>query len=57
MGAYYKKEVDIQNTQAHELRIFYKWNRKDNLEEIVSDLNHFDHVNLAIEDDKLIVKP
>lgn len=57
LGAYYKKEVDIQNTQAHELRIFYKWNRKDNLEEIVSDLNHFDHVNLAIEDDKLIVKP
>ena len=57
LGAYYKMEVDIQNTQAHELRIFYKWNRKDNLEEIVSDLNHFDHVNLAIEDDKLIVKP
>ena len=57
LALYYDKVVDIQNAQAHDLRLYYKWERKDELESIVSDLNHFDHVNLVLEDDKLIVKP
>ena len=57
LALYYNKVVDIQNAQAHDLRLYYKWERKDELESIVSDLNHFDHVNLVLEDDKLIVKP
>ena len=43
--------------QAHELRLYYKWNRKDDIGSIVEDLNHFNHVNLAVEGDRLIVKP
>lgn len=54
---YYNKVADIQSEEAHELRLYYKWDPKDALENVVDDLNHFDHVNLAIEDDKLIVKP
>ena len=54
---YYNKVADIQSKEAHELRLYYKWDPKDALENVVDDLNHFDHVNLAIEDDKLIVKP
>lgn len=57
LALYYNKVVDIQNAQAHDLRLYYKWERKDELESIVRDLNHFDHVNLVLEDDKLIVKP
>ena len=57
IAAYYNKVVDIQNKQAHELRLYYKWNPSVPLESVVEDLNHFDRVNLAIEDDKLIVKP
>jgi hypothetical protein len=57
MALYYNKVVDIQNEQAHELRLYYKWDRKDDIRSVVGDLNHFDHVNLAIEDDRLIVKP
>ena len=54
---YYNKVADIQSEEAHELRLYYKWDPKDALENVVDDLNHFDRVNLAIEDDKLIVKP
>lgn len=54
---YYNKVADIQSKEAHELRLYYKWDPKDALENVVDDLNHFDHVNLAIEGDKLIVKP
>ena len=54
---YYNKVADIQSEEAHELRLYYKWEPKDALESVVDDLNHFDRVSLAIEDDKLIVKP
>ena len=54
---YYNKVADIQSKEAHELRLYYKWEPKDSLESVVDDLNHFDRVSLAIEDDKLIVKP
>ena len=54
---YYNKVADIQSKEAHELRLYYKWEPKDALESVVDDLNHFDHVNLAIEGDKLVVKP
>ena len=54
---YYNKVADIQSKEAHELRLYYKWAPKDALENVVDDLNHFDHVNLAIEGDKLVVKP
>ena len=57
LALYYNKVADIRNAQAHELRLYYKWERKDELENVVSDLNHFDHVSLTIEDDKLIVNP
>ena len=57
MALYYNKVVDIQNEQAHELRLYYKWDRKDDIGSIVEDLNHFDHVTLAVEGDRLTVKP
>ena len=56
IARYYHKEVDNRNAETHKLRLYYKWERKDALESVIDDLNHFDHVNLAIEDDKLIVK-
>ena len=57
LATYYNKVADIQNAQAHDLRLYYKWERKDKIEDVVDDLNHFDHVNLTLEEDKLIVKP
>ena len=54
---YYNKVVDIQSEHAHELRLYYEWEPQDAIESVVQDLNHFDRVNLALEDDKLIVKP
>ena len=54
---YYNKVIDIQSEEAHELRLYYKWEPKDRLESVVDDLNHFDRVSLTIEGDKLIVKP
>lgn len=57
MAAYYQKEVVVNGQASHALRLYYKWNRTDSLERVVADLNHFDRVHLALEEDKLIVKP
>ncbi len=57
IAQYYNKVADIESEEAHKLRLYYKWEPKDAIEDVVADLNHFDHVSLAIEDDKLIVKP
>ncbi len=57
LASYYNKVADVQNAQAHDLRLYYKWKLKDKIEDVMDDLNHFDHVNLVLEDDKLIVKP
>lgn len=57
MALYYNKVVDIQNEQAHDLRLYYKWDRQNDIGSIVEDLNHFDHVNLVVEGDRLTVKP
>ena len=57
LATYYYKVADIRSAQAHELRLYYKWERKDRLEDVINDLNHFDHVSLTVEGDKLIVNP
>ena len=55
LATYYNKVVEIQDSKAHDVRLYYKWNRNNRAEDVVGELNHFDHVNLSIEDDKLIV--
>lgn len=57
IALYYNKVADIQNEQAHDLRLYYKWDLQDDIGSIVEDLNHFDHVNLVVEGDRLTVKP
>jgi hypothetical protein len=52
---YYHLEADIQSKEAHELRLYYRWELKDAIESVMDDLNHFDRVCLTVEDDKVIV--
>lgn len=53
----YNKVVDIRSERAHDVRLYYKWHREDSLATVVSDLNHFEHVNMVVENEKLIVNP
>ena len=54
---YYHWVADIKSEQAHTVRLYYKWDRTATIESVVVDLNHFNHVNISIEDNKLIVNP
>lgn len=56
IAAYHHIGMDLQNDQAGQLRFFFLWNQEDSLQEVIEKLNMFDHINMAVEDGKLIVR-
>ena len=48
--------VEIRNAKARELRLHFVWKREDSLLRVVERLNNFEAVNIAVEDNKIIVK-
>lgn len=56
MALYYNKVTDVQNEQAGDIRLYYKWERQETLEHVVDELNHFDRVNIVIDHETLSVR-
>ena len=56
IAAWYHMDMDLQNEQACELRFHFIWKPNDSLQEVIEKLNMFEHVDMAIEDGKLIVR-
>ena len=56
IAAYHHIGMDLQNGQAKQLRFYFVWKRNDSLQEVVEKLNMFEHVNMAVEDGKLIIR-
>ncbi len=56
IAAWHHMDVDLQNEQASQLRFHFVWKPNDSLQEVVEKLNMFEHVDMAIEDGKLIVR-
>lgn len=56
IAAWHHMDVDLQNEQACQLRFHFVWKPNDSLQEVVEKLNMFEHVDMAIEDGKLIVR-
>ncbi len=48
--------MDLQNEQARQLRFYFVWKQDDSLQEVVEKLNMFEHVDIVIENNKLIVR-
>ena len=45
----------MRSEVALTLRLHFTWDRQRTAEEVVTSLNHFDKVNIKIEDQSLIV--
>ena len=56
IAAYYHIGMDLQSEQARRLRFYFIWKRDDSLQEVVEKLNMFEHVNMAVENGKLIIR-
>ena len=56
IATYHHVGMDLRNNQAKQLRFYFIWERNDSLQEVVEKLNMFEHVNMAVENGKLIVR-
>lgn len=56
IAAYHQIAMESQNEQARYLRFYFVWKQDDSLQEVVGKLNMFEHVNMAVENGKLIVR-
>ena len=56
IAAYHHMDVDLQNEQAKQLRFYFVWNQEDGLQEVLEKLNMFEHVDMTVENGKLIVR-
>ena len=56
IAAYHHLDMYLQNEQAKQLRVYFVWKQEDNLQEVIEKLNMFEHVNMTVENDKLIVR-
>ncbi len=56
IAAYHHLPMEIENNEARQLRFYFAWNQKDGLQEVVEKLNMFEHVTMAVENGKLIVR-
>lgn len=56
IAAWHHMDVDLQNEQASQLRFHFVWRPNDSLQDVIEKLNMFEHVDMAIEDGKLIVR-
>ncbi len=56
IAAYHHIGIDLQNEQACQLRFYFVWKQEDSLQEVVEKLNMFEHVNMTVENGKLMVR-
>ena len=56
IAAYHNIGMESQSEQARQLRFYFVWKQDDSLQEVVEKLNMFEHVNMAVEDGKLIIR-
>ncbi|MCR5131567.1 MAG: DUF4974 domain-containing protein [Prevotella sp.] len=56
IAAQYRVEVKYQNEETRQLRFHFVWNRQQGIEQVASDLNHFERIHVTLKDNQLIVE-
>lgn len=56
MCEFYDFKVEFRRDEVRRLRLFFKWDKSHSAEEVANDLNHFDRVNIVIENRTFIVE-
>lgn len=55
MGRHYGKQVVFKSDVLH-LRLHFEWNKELTLQQNLTVLNSFNHINISLENDKIIVE-
>ena len=49
IGDYYGYQIEFKDDYAKSLRLYFRWNKASNIQEIVESLNNFEQIHLTIE--------
>ena len=56
MADFYGLNLETDNNTLLNIRLFYRWDRSDSVEEVVRQLNNFEKINLKLSDGTLTLK-
>lgn len=56
IAEYHHSEVVFQNEDARQLRFYFVWYRQQPLDKVIETLNHFERVDIVIDDKELTVR-
>ena len=56
IAAHYEAKVSFVNEEARQLRFRFVWNPQKGIDQVVSDLNQFERLNITLNDNQITVK-
>lgn len=56
LSVFYNVTPVFLQQQMRHLRLYYEWDQRSNISEVVSEINHFDHINITLQGDSIIIK-
>ena len=56
VATFYQYEVVYQHEASKHIRLYFTWNKKETLEDVVETFNKFERIHITLENRKLIVR-
>ena len=56
VAAFYQYEVIYKQEAVKHVRLYFTWNKKEKIEDVVETFNKFDRIHITMDDRKLIVR-
>ena len=56
IAAHYDAKVTFVNDEARQLRFRFVWNPQKGIEQVISDLNQFEHLIVTLKDNQITVE-
>ena len=53
IAEYYGYEVEFNNEASESLRLYFRWNQENTIEEVVERLNNFEQIHIVIKDNTI----
>ena len=55
IAEYYGYKVEFDNEASKSLRLYFRWNQENTVEEVVERLNNFEQIHIVIKDKTIII--
>lgn len=56
IATYYGMKEETSSRQAANTRLYFNWNKQYNVEQVVEQLNQFEHIHITVDGDNLVLE-